>query len=119
MSAARRFFPPTSDTDDLLVLCRLVDFLPTSPGEPPFAIYTREEVFRVSFDLTRIEPLNVFTGAFVTDQIQVGDISGDGIDDIVLLERALPSPIFWVVRQCTSREACGLDFVGPEGTSNK
>lgn len=114
VSPARRFSPPDSETDDLLVLCRLVDFLPTSPGEPPFAIFTREDVFRVSFDLTRIELLNVSTPAFASTQIQVGDVSGDGIDDLVLLERAFSSPIFWVVRQCTSREVCAGGSLGPE-----
>ena len=61
----------------------------------------------MSFDLTRISPLGVSTKG-LSDQIQIGDLTGDGIDDVVLLERAFAAqPTFTVVRQCTSREACG------------
>jgi eukaryotic-like serine/threonine-protein kinase len=91
VAAASRFAPPDSPLADLVVLCHRL---------------AGDVVVRVSADFTVVEPLLVLVGA---DALQLGDVNGDAIDDLVVIDRNFAVPLVRVFRQCTSRDVgCGL-----------
>ena len=97
VAAASRFAPPDSTAADLVVLCRR-----EGGGDT---------LYRVAADLSRVEPMFDLGGA---DAIQVGDVSGDGIDDLIVVDRSFAVPVMRVYRQCNSRDVeCGTISVLP------
>jgi hypothetical protein len=91
VAPASRFHPPDSDGEDLVVLCR----------RPVIG----DTLFRVSLDGTTVVPLLELGGA---DAMQIGDVTGDGIADVVVIDRNFAVPVMRVFRQCTSRDVgCG------------
>lgn len=90
VAAASRFSPPDSPNADLVVLCRRGT--------------VGDALFRVSVDQTRVSRLFELKG----DAMQVGDVTGDGIDDIVVVDRNFAVPLMRIFRQCNSRDtSCG------------
>ncbi|HEU0033990.1 MAG TPA: VCBS repeat-containing protein [Kofleriaceae bacterium] len=90
VAAARRFEPPDRDGDDYVVLCRG----PAGDGE----------LFRVSIDFTTVAPLAFVAPANV---IELGDVTGDGIVDVILLDTSAAIPQLRILRQCNSRDIAG------------
>ena len=88
VAPARRFEPPDPEAD-LVVLCH------AGLGET---------LYRVSIDGARVSVLaEIGTG----DALQVGDVTGDGVPDLVIVDRKAAVPVVRVFRQCTSRDlAC-------------
>jgi hypothetical protein len=108
VAPASRFDPPDTDQPDLLILCR-----PDMPIDGFVA--GGEGLYRISFEpdgeIRRVDNL-LFTRA---DELQIGDVSGDGIDDVILLDRQAQIPRLAVLRQCNSRETeCGKVSSQPE-----
>ncbi len=103
VAAASRFSPPATTGADLLVVCHHAA-PPGAPIPPPDTVY---RVGVEGGEVTSATPLFLeLLGDSVS--IQIGDVSGDGIDDIVVLDRGSIVPQFRVFRQCTSRDAvCG------------
>jgi hypothetical protein len=91
VARAGRFRPPDREGEDLVVLCRR-----------PLGGNT---LFRVSIDGAIVTPLLELAGA---DAMQVGDVTGDGIADLIVIDRSFAVPLMRVFRQCTSRDLdCG------------
>ena len=91
VARAGRFQPPDREGEELVVLCR------RSPGGGA--------LFRVSSDGAIVAPLLELTGG---DAMQVGDVTGDGIADLIVIDRSFAVPLVRVFRQCTSRDLeCG------------
>ncbi len=98
MALARRFEPPTGDPQELVVLCS------TRTEFDGMVFSNGSTLYRLPFDLSRAERL--IDVAFA-DAFQVGDATGDGIDDIVVREGAFQA--ITIYRQCTSRDrTCGF-----------
>lgn len=112
VAPTRRFEPPEITEDELVVLCRLLEGRAGDPLEP---FFIGEMLFRVSVDMTRISTLEAFSQGFAADRIEIADVTRDGIDDIVLFEGLFGLSTFRVLRQCTSRDACGGGVTGPTG----
>ena len=85
--AASRFSPPAETSPELVVLCH--------------DIAGTDRLFRVAIDGTRIEPLLDIDAA---DALQIGDVTGDAIDDLVLIDSTGGVPTMRLVRQCNSRD---------------
>ena len=63
---------------------------------------------RFVYRLSRFDGLTQITELFALgagDEIEVGDVNGDAIDDIVVLERGATESTLHVYTQCTSRNA--------------
>jgi hypothetical protein len=82
-----RFSPPLDTSPDLVVLCH--------------ATAGPDVLFRVAVDGSRVEPLLAVGSA---EALQTGDLTGDGVDDLVLVDSA---GFMRLVRQCTSRDLTG------------
>lgn len=86
-----RFGNPPPPVPDLFAVCRAVG------SDTRF-------VYRISrfAERTQVDELfDIRTG----DEIEVGDVNGDSIDDIVVLERGGTQSMLHVYTQCTSRNA--------------
>ena len=93
VAEAGRFRPPDGEGEDLVVLCR----------HP----LRGDTLFRVSIDGTLVAPLLELKLAGA-DAVQVGDVTGDGIADLIVIDRSFAVPLMRVFRQCTSRDLdCG------------
>jgi hypothetical protein len=92
VAAASRFVPPDTNEKELLVVCR-------REAGP-------DRLYRVSVDLARVIPMFDLGGA---DALQIGDVTGDGIDDLIVVDRNFAVPVMRVFRQCNSRDVdCGV-----------
>ena len=84
-----RFGAPPPPVPDLFAVC----------GPPGLRF-----VYRVSrfADRTQVDELFAIGQG---DEIEVGDVNGDAVDDIVVLERGATESTLHVYTQCTSRNA--------------
>ncbi len=96
--------PPDGGTAELLVLCH----------DGPLIDNAGSSVFRIRLDTQSVALVATGHGeASRMDGIQVGDVTGDGIDDVVLVDRSVPVPFLTVFRQCNSRDVgCGSLVLG-------
>jgi hypothetical protein len=100
MARAARFEPPTGEPRELVLLCTLTEqsdgaTFPVGGG-----------LFRASLDLSRAE---VLLDGVIAQSLEIGDVSGDGIEDLVLQDNPFSVSIF---RQCTSRDTACKTFGG-------
>lgn len=90
VAPAGRFAPPLQTTPDLIVLCHHQNQVDT--------------LYRVSLDLAIVQRL---IDVPPSDALQVGDVTGDGLDDIITLARGSAVPLLRIFPQCSSRETTG------------
>jgi hypothetical protein len=82
-----------------------------TPGATPIVLLcgdiNRRDVYRVVHDAGgfKADLLIANVGASI-DKLEVGDVNGDAVDDLLLLDRAAGFPQLRVYLQCTTREAC-------------
>jgi hypothetical protein len=83
--------PPTAS--DLVAICR-------ERGNPAANVYQLDEQLR---------PTVLLRGISTARELRVGDIDGNGIDDLLTVDRETAVPTLRIYRQCTAREAttCG------------
>jgi hypothetical protein len=85
-------FGPTPRTSaDLVAVCR----------QPQRA---RAELMHLWFDGSAFHAEQMFALPITTQYVEVGDVTGDGVDDILVFDNAAPIPLLHVYPQCTSRE---------------
>jgi hypothetical protein len=87
--------PPTESSRNLIVLCHA----------GPNGILS--QLFRVYHDGAGYHGDKVFERPGPIERIEIGDVNGDGIDDVLALEVASPFPNLLVITQCTSKDAAG------------
>jgi hypothetical protein len=90
VAPAGRFAPPLQTTPDLIVLCHHMNQVDT--------------LYRVSTDLAIVQRL---IDVPPSDALQIGDVTGDGLDDIITLARGSAVPLLRIFPQCSSRELTG------------
>lgn len=100
-----RFGAPPPPVADLFAVCG-----------PPGSRF----VYRVSRFADRMQIDELFSIG-QGDEIEVGDVNGDSVDDIVVLERGATESTLHVYRQCTSRNAfdCEQAVVQGQGEGTK
>jgi hypothetical protein len=84
VAPASRFSPPGTGEADLIVLCQGPD---------------RDAVFRIAAD-----GLSTLIDIKHGDQLQVGDVNGDAVDDITIVDRGSAVSFLAVFVQCNSRD---------------
>ena len=89
--------PPTESSRNLIVLCHA----------GPNGILS--QLFRVYHDATGYHGEKVFERPGPIERIEIGDVNGDGLDDILALEVTGSLPNLLVITQCTSRDAAGCE----------
>ncbi len=98
MSPRDRTTPPRAAAD-IIVLC-------VGPGPAG--------LFRVAFDASGARHTSLLARGVDLRAIRVGDVTGDGVDDVVARQGDGGAQTLVTYRQCTSREAASCKLAAPE-----
>ncbi len=86
--------PPGEDSQNLIVVCHAK------------AAVVESRLFRVYHDATGYHGSLVFVRAGSIERVEVGDVNGDGLDDVLALELSATSlfPKLLAITQCSSKD---------------